>query len=96
MLLGLCGACVTLSNASPQMAGFTNLTVAGHGSSTWTKAIHPPPPPGLSLEGGEKNFLTPTETNVHRDTLCFLVMGPSLLPRLAIGVRQLVVVAVGG
>ena len=27
----------------------------------------------------------PTETNAHRDALCFLVMAPSLLHRLAVG-----------
>ena len=44
-----------------------------------------------------------TNTNVHGDTLCFMVMGPSLLEELAVGGgwRRLVVgrgwrLAVGG
>ena len=38
-----------------------------------------------------KRFVTPTETNVHGDALCFMVMGPSLLRRLAVGGQRLVV-----
>ena len=53
----------------------------------WVKAV-------LKGGGGEKIFVTPTETNVHRDALCFTVMGPSLLQRLAVGGWQLA--AVGG
>ena len=50
----------------------------------------PPPPtvtrlPGALLKGGGGGFLTPTETNIHRDALYFLVMGPSLLQKLAGG-----------
>ena len=40
-------------------------------------------------------FVTPTPTNDHRDALCFLVMGPSLLQRLAVGGWQRLA-AVGG
>ena len=40
---------------------------------------------GLSFRGRKKTFVTPTETNVHRNALCFMVMGPSLLQRLAVG-----------
>ena len=41
---------------------------------------------GLSFRGGGgKTFVTPTETNVHGDALCFMVMGTSLYQRLAIG-----------
>ena len=29
---------------------------------------------GLSLKGGRKEFVTPTETKVHGDALCFMVM----------------------
>ena len=29
--------------------------------------------------------VTPTETSVHGDALCFMVMGPSLLQKLAVG-----------
>ena len=32
-----------------------------------------------------KRFVTPTETNVYRGALCFMVMGPSQLQRLAVG-----------
>ena len=54
------------------------------------------PWPGLSLgENKEgKRFVTPTETNVHGDALCSVVMGRSLLQRLAVGGWRLV--AVGG
>ena len=37
------------------------------------------------LKGKMKTFVTPTETHVHGDALCFLVMGPSLLQRLVVG-----------
>ena len=45
----------------------------------------------------QEGFGTPTETNVHRDALCFMVMGPSLLlyfkgwPLVAVGGWRLVV-----
>ena len=29
--------------------------------------------------------MSPTETNVHGDALCFTIMGPSLPQRLAVG-----------
>ena len=47
----------------------------------------------LSLRGGKpkQTFVTPTETNVHGDALCFMVMGPFLLQRLAVVGRRLVV-----
>ena len=41
----------------------------------------------LYLRGKKKEsetFVTPTETNVHGDALCFLVMAPSLLQSLAV------------
>ena len=48
-----------------------------------------PPRFPLALRGkGRKGFVTPTERNVHRDALRFMVMGPSLLQknwRLAVG-----------
>ena len=31
------------------------------------------------------SFVMPTQMNVHRDALCFMVMGPSLLQRSAVG-----------
>ena len=34
--------------------------------------------------GGGGGCITPTDTYVHGDALCFLVMGPSLLQRLAV------------
>ena len=37
---------------------------------------------GCPLGGG--GFITPTATNVHGDSLCFLVVGHSLLQRLAV------------
>ena len=46
------------------------------------------------LKEEKKTFATPTEKNVHGDALCFVVMGPSLLQRLAVGGWRLV--AVGG
>ena len=50
---------------------------------------------GCPERGGKrKRFITPTETNVHGDALCFMVMGPSLLQRLAVGGWRLA--AVGG
>ena len=58
---------------------------------------------GLSLKrggGGGNGCVLPTETNVHGDALCFMVMGPSLLQRLAVGGWWLAVggwrLAVGG
>ena len=45
----------------------------------------PQGPPGLSLRGTTRTFLTPTETNVHGDALCFMIMGPPLLQRVAVG-----------
>ena len=46
---------------------------------TWSST--PQPSPRAVLKGGKKRkgFVTPTEGNVHGDTLCFMVMGPSLL-----------------
>ena len=38
----------------------------------------------LSLRG-KKAFVRKTSTNVHGDTLCFMVMGPSLLQNLVVG-----------
>ena len=59
---GYCGmpmaARVTSSHASPQEEGFTNMAVAGHGSPTWTGAIH-----GTFLEAeiiGAATFLVHT------------------------------------
>ena len=49
---------------------------------------------GLSLRGGEKTSVTPTEMNVHGDTLGFLAMGLLQGWRSAIGGWRLV--AVGG
>ena len=48
-----------------------------------------------TLKGGKKRkgFVTPTEKSVHGDTLCCIVMGPSLLPKVG-GWRRLA--AVGG
>ena len=48
----------------------------------------------LKGEGGRggKTFVTPTETNVHGDALCLMVMGPCLLQRLVAGSWRLVVV----
>ena len=45
------------------------------------------PQAGLSLMGRKKRkaFVTQTETNVHGDTLYFMVKGPSLLQRMAVG-----------
>ena len=37
------------------------------------------------LKGEKKTFATPTETNVHGDALCFMVMEPSLLQKLTVG-----------
>ena len=37
------------------------------------------------LKGGGGTFVTPTEKNAHGDALCFMVMGPSLLQKLAVG-----------
>ena len=48
---------------------------------------------GCPEGGGGEGFVTLTETNVHGDALCVMVMGPSLLQRLAVGVWWL---AVGG
>ena len=31
-------------------------------------------PPGLSVRGKKKTFATPTETNIHGDALCFMVI----------------------
>ena len=42
-----------------------------------------------------KGFVTLTEMNVHRDALCFMAMGPSVLQRLAVG-GWWRLVAVGG
>ena len=42
----------------------------------------------------KKTFVTPTEKNVHGDALCYIVMGPFVLQRLAVGGWRLV--AVGG
>ena len=53
----------------------------------------PPSAAGLSSRGNKKHFVTPTETKVHGGALCFVVMGPSLLRRLAVGGWRL---AVGG
>ena len=36
----------------------------------------------------------PTETNVHGDAVCFMVMGPCLLQSLAVSGRRLVAVGV--
>ena len=62
-----------------------------------TQSLGPPPPKasGLSLRGKteRKGFVTPTETTVRGDALCLMVMGPSLLQRLAVGGWRL---AVGG
>ena len=33
----------------------------------------------------KKTLVTPTEMNFHGDALCFMVMGPSLLQKLAVG-----------
>ena len=44
--------------------------------------------------GGGGAFVTDFVTNAHRDALCFMVMGPFPLQRLAVGGRRLV--AVGG
>ena len=49
---------------------------------------------GCPQEGGKKTLVKPTETNVHGDALCFMVMGPSLLQRLAVGGWRLV--GIGG
>ena len=51
--------------------------------------------------GKKKTFVKATEKNGHRDTLCFTVMGPSLLQKLAVGGWRLAVdggwrLAVGG
>ena len=51
--------------------------------------------PGLSLREKE-GFITPTETKVHEDALCFLVLGPSLLYMLAVGGGWRRLVVVGG
>ena len=45
--------------------------------------------------GGRKGFVTPTETNVHGDALCFMVIGPSLIQRLAVGGWRLATVGGG-
>ena len=37
------------------------------------------------LQRKKKTFATPTEKSVHGDALCFMVTGPSLLQRLAVG-----------
>ena len=52
-------------------------------------------PPGPGGPSGErKAFVTPTETNVRGDALCYMAMGPALLQKVAVGGwRQL---AVGG
>ena len=42
-------------------------------------------------QGESESFGTPTETNVHGDALCFLIMGPCLLQRLAVDGWRLVV-----
>ena len=53
---------------------------------------HALPWAGLSLRGKKKRkgFVMPTETNVHRDVLCFMVVGHSLFRRLAVGGWRLV------
>ena len=48
---------------------------------------------GLSLGDKKKGFVTRKTTNAHGDTLCLMIMGSSLLERLAVG-RWLL--AVGG
>ena len=50
----------------------------GRCACAWVRA-------GLSLRDKNKTFVTPTETNVHGDAFCFVVMGPPLLQRLAVG-----------
>ena len=61
----------------------------GQGAGPWGRGGA-----GLPLRGGkEKTFVTPTERNVHGDALCCLVMGLSLLERLAVGGWRLVVVS---
>ena len=78
-------------------------------NNIWSVALlvcgwpRPDSPAELSLRGNpRKGFGPPTETNVHGDALCFNVMGPSLLQRLAVGGWRLAVgggwrlVAVGG
>ena len=59
------------------------------------------PPPGRQgcPSGGRKKgrgFVLPTETNVHGDALCFVVMGPSVVQRLAVGGWQRLRLVVGG
>ena len=39
----------------------------------------------LNAKKKKRTFVTPTETNVHGGSVCFLVMGPSVLQRLAVG-----------
>ena len=52
---------------------------------------------GLSLKGkGKKTFVTSKETNVHGDALCLMVLGPSLLQRLAVGGGWWGLAVVGG
>ena len=40
---------------------------------------------GLSLRGKKKTPGKPTEKKIHRDALCFMAMGPSLLQGSAVG-----------
>ena len=56
-------------------------------SRIFSKALPNDRAAGLSLRTGKKEigFITPTETNVHGDARCFMVMGPFLLQRLAVG-----------
>ena len=59
----------------------------------WRGLFYGTPPHPLRGAGGE-SFVAPTEMNAHRDALRFLIMGPSLLPRVAVGGWQRL--AVGG
>ena len=64
------------------------------GSHEWTTTSAPSQDAPAQTAHRTRAFVTPTGTNVHGGALCFMVMGPSLLQRLAVGGWWMV--AVGG
>ena len=57
----------------------------GGGGGTWCPQVPFCPHSRAVLQREKRTFVTPTETNVHADALCFMAMGSSLLQRLAVG-----------
>ena len=71
--------------SNPEAGGFitcNTIPLAVRFACAMTRAV---------LGGGGGGFVTPTETNAHGNALCFLVMGRSVLQRLAVGGWRLVV-----